>query len=228
MIIEKNKPLLAVDWSKVSHVRVTLEAKYNNGGLRWRQGTTDAKKNLSYNAHDDSAGPPYWPGAPIMYPDEGPAVVGTESASFVMPASAAFTAFGHWFAPLEVPRAGLLGFTLRAERERVALFWGWYKMPKGDGTMHPPMNRIGAPNIPRVAITPLDRNFKPLALDGEEVVIRPWEFFEFDNPQMYDEDPNAKAGGNADVAAILSGFTGDEIDGLRELLKVKSGKQKVT
>ncbi len=217
MIVEKNKPFLAVDWSKVSYVRVTLESGSN---LRFRYGTTEAKKNMTYNAHDTSSGPPVWPGQPIMYPEDGPASKGD---SFTMPLEAAGQVFGHWWAPLEVPKGGLEGFTLQGERERIAMFWGWYKLPKGDGTMHPPMNRLGPPNIPHVAITPLDRNFKPIKLEGEEVVIRPREFFDLDNPQMYDEDPNANK--NSDVAAMLQGFTADEIDGLRELLKVKSGKK---
>lgn len=231
MVIEKNKPILipGLDWSKVSHISVTLEQPYMGGGLRWRQGTTDAKKNLSYNAHDDTSGPPFWPGSPIMYPEDEPAVAGDpDRDSFIMPAEACFIAFGFPFAPQEVPRKGLIGFTVSIERERVALMWKYYKMPPGDGTMHPPMNRLGPPQVPHVALRPLDKRMKPIVVDGEEVVWRPREFYDFDNMQNYDvagaghdfeDDKNRH-----EVAAMLQGFTQEEIEGLRELLKARRGK----
>ena len=41
-------------------------------------------------------------------------------------------------APLTEPRRGLPGFTQSQQRQNVAAFWHWYKMPPGDGTMMPP------------------------------------------------------------------------------------------
>ena len=222
------QPIVAVDWEKVDFFKVTLERPFGkSGGLRWRQGTTTAKKNFSFNAHDPNAGPPFWPGAPIMWPEEGPAIAGDpDKDSFIMPAEAAFTAFGHFFAPLEVPRNGIVGFTQSDERSRVAAFWNWYKMPPGDGTMNPPMNRIGPPQIPHVALRPLSKNMLPIKDEGgNEVVIRPFEFWKFDDQALYDMNIAISAdvsGRDRDeVASLLSGFTSEEVDVLRELVKQK-------
>lgn len=187
MTIAPMTPLLAVDWEKVDMVRVTLEKPFGRaGGLRWRQGTTPSKKNLTYNAHSPEAGPPDWPGVPIMWPEDAPAIANTEADSFLMPLQAAMTAFGHFYAPMTEPKNGITGFTQGNERTRIAAFWGWYKMPPGDGTMMPPMNRIAAPSMPEVAIRPLNRNLAPLKIDGEDVVIRPFQFWKFDDETLYD------------------------------------------
>lgn len=229
MVIAKMQPVQIVDWEKVEFVRVTLEKPYKGGGLRWRHGTTDAKRNLNYNAHDPSSGPVFWPGANIMYPEDQPALAGNpDRDTFLMPLQAAMDCFGHFYAPLEVQKNGLIGLTLSEERTRVAAKWSWYKMPPGDGTMHPPMSRVGPPDIPDVALRPLSKTrMQPLKHDGEEIVIRPRDFFDFDNPAMYEKI--AGKSGDADVAAMLSGFTSDEIDVLRELVKAKvaNGKPKV-
>ncbi|MFZ1075389.1 MAG: hypothetical protein WAN50_03390 [Minisyncoccia bacterium] len=215
------EPLLAVDWEKVSHVRVTLEKPTRSGGLRWRQGTSEAKKNLSYNAHDPDSGGPYWPGAPIMYPEDAPAIAGDpDRDSFIMPVEACFTAFGYFYAPKTVPRNGIVGFTQTEERNRVAAFWHWFKMPPGDGTMNPPMNRIAAPDVPHVAIRPLSKSMLPVKDEaGNEIVIRPFEFWKFDDAALYDALPAAK---EHEVAQMLSGFTAEEIDAIRDL--VRKGK----
>ena len=219
-MIPQMQPVTCVDWESVTHVRVTLEKPYKGGGFRRRHGTAPSKRNLSFNAHDPDSGPPHWPGAPIMYPADAPAVAGDKARdSWVMPKQDAFTMFGHFYAPLEVKKNGLIGLTLSAERERVAMYWGWYKMPPGDGTMHPPMNRLGPPALPDVAIRPLDGSMLPISVDGEEVVIRPRDFFDFDNPNNYDIMP-AKAG----EVSGLEGLTREELEGLRELVKAKRGK----
>ena len=224
-MFEKNKPITAIDWEKVKQFRVTLKSPYapQGGGLRWRSGTSDSKKNLSYNAHDDSSGPPVWPGLPIMHPEEGPAVVGdADRESFIMDARIAFNCFGHFFAPLEVPKNGTIGFTMSSERERVAAYWGGYKMPKGDGTMHPPMARIGPPAVPDVELTPIGSNLKPIKLDGEEITIRVRDFFDFDNAGQYSVDSRAD---QESVAAGL-GLSQDELDEIREIVKAQRGKRK--
>lgn len=241
MTISPMEPLVGVDWSKVGHVKVTLEKPFKGSGLRWRQGTTSPQRNLNFNAMDKKSGPVYWPGVPIMYPEAAPAIAGdAERDSFIMSADisaqmmarreegrmgtapnpmlqAAFIAFGYFMAPLS-DEDGIVGFTQSTERSRVAAFWYWYKMPKGDGTMTPPMNRIGSPDIPQVALRPLNKNLQPVKVKGEEVVIRPHQFWRFDDPSMYDEDPSK----TADVASMLSGFTAEEIEGLRALVKAKN------
>ena len=220
MTIEPMKPLVAVDWEKVEMVRVTLEKPYGRaGGLRWRQGTTSAKKNLSYNAHDPESGGPHHPGVPIMWPEDAPAIANTETDSFLMPLQAAMTAFGHFYAPVTEPKNGVTGFTQGAERTRVAAMWAWYKMPPGDGTMNPPMHRIAAPAVPHVAIRPLNRNMIPMKdTDGAEIVIRPFEFWRFDDPTLYDVLPETEArmqqkDENAELRA--------EIAQLRKLVEAK-------
>lgn len=221
------QPLLGIDWDKVGFMKVTLEKPYKNGGLRWRCGTTDAKRNINYNANDQTSGLPYHPGVPIMYPDDAPAIAGDLTRdSFVMPLLAALDCFGYFYAPLEVPRGGLAGFTITEERSRVAARWHWFKMPPGDGTMMPPMNRLASPDIPAVALRPLTKTMQPLLVDGAEVVIRPREFFDFDDPRQYEQWDGKAAGTNADVAQMLQGFTQDEIDALREIVKARVASAK--
>jgi hypothetical protein len=248
------QPLVAVDWEKVDVVRVTLEAPYKGGGLRFRLGTGAAKKNATFNAQDPTSGPPYWPGSPLMYPEDAPAIAGDpERDSFTMTASlsammqtrnaesigdptrtAAFIAFGFFMAPLEVAKNGLIGFTQTTERIRIAAFWNWFKMPPDSKERLPSLQasnpaKIGPPAIPRVAIRPLTKNFMPLLVDGCEVVIRPFEFWKFDDPTMYhDWKPDELIAANADVNKMLEGFTSDEVEVLRGLVKAKvqSGKAK--
>lgn len=247
MTIDPMKPLTAIDWTKVKLARVTLEKPYKGGGLRFRHGTTDAKKNLSYKANDPDSGDPYIPGAPVMYPEDMPAIAGNvERDSWLMTADidattvtrreggrmgpggdttghALFLAFGFFMAPLVTARGAAPGFTISDERTRVAAFWGWYKMPKGDGTMMPPMNRIAAPDVPHVAIRPLDRNMQPLKdANGDEVVIRPFEFWRFDDKSMYDELPETEQTAAQSENASLRA----ELAELRALIMqgVKNGK----
>ncbi len=246
LVITPMAPLIAVDWDKVGHIKVTLEQPFKGSGLRWRQGTTAAQRNLSFDSHKpvSAKNPVYWPGAPIMYPENEPAVAGdTERDSFIMSADmsaqmmarreegrmgpapnptmqAAFIAFGYFMAPL-TDEEGIVGFTQSTERTRVAMFWNWYKMPPGDGTMNPPMNRIAAPDIPRVALRPLTKNLQPYKIKGEEVVIRPFEFWGFDDKAQYEPLPGQTAP-VSDVAQMLSGFTAEEIEGLRALVKAKN------
>lgn len=246
VVIEPMEPLTKIDWDKVGHIKVTLEKPFKNGGLRWRQGTTSPQRNLNFNANDKKSGPVYWPGVPIMYPEAAPAVAGDpERDSFIMSADmsaqmmarreegrmgpapnptmqAAFIAFGYFMAPL-TDEDGIVGFTQSSERTRVAAFWNWFKMPPGDGTMNPPMNRIAAPDIPQVALRPLNKNLQPLKIKGEEVVIRPFQFWKFDDATMYDAVSGQVP---ADVSSMLSGFTLEEIEGLRELVKAKRANGK--
>jgi hypothetical protein len=240
------QPIVAVDWEKIDHVRITLEKPFGkNGGLRWRQGTTDARKNLNYNAQDKKSGPPYWPGNPVMFPEDGPAIVGTESESFLMPASlstmlstrngetapdprahSAFVAFGFFMAPL-TDEDGLVGFTQTTERTRLAAFWNGYKRPPDSKERLPSlqaadMRMVGPPPIPHVALRPLTKNFTPLQIDGEEVVIRPFEFWRFDDASLYhgfDELPEIE-----ETTRMIEGLTTDELDALRGLLKTRMKK----
>ena len=57
----------------------------------------------------------------------------------------------------EVVEEGAVGFTQATERERICQFWGGYKYGPGDGTQNPPMIRVGPPDMPHVALVPLDR-----------------------------------------------------------------------
>lgn len=229
MKITPMQPVHIIDWEKVDFVKITLEKPYKNGGLRWRSGTSNPKRNLGFNASDPTTGKPYHPGVPIMYPEDAPAIAGdAERESFLMPIQAANDNFGHFHAPLETAGNGIIGFTITEERTRVAARWHWFKMPPGDGTMHPPMNRIAAPDVPQVAIRPLTKTMQPMKINGEEVVIRPREFFDFDAPNQYEQWDGKAAGANADVAMALQGFTQDEIDVIRDIVKarVANGKQK--
>ena len=204
---------LNLDWERVGSVRVKIE----KGSLRFRFGTSEAKKNLNFIAGDKRSGPPYFPGKPIFWPSDYAAQAGDpERETFIMPLERAMDCFGFWYAPLE--EEDLVGFTLSRERARVAAFWGGYKMPKGDGSMHPPMNLIGPPvHMPHVSITLLDRQMRPLKdEDGREIVVRPREFFEFDNPAQYEGEPENEL---ATAAAFMAGLTRDEMDDLREMLK---------
>ena len=232
-------PLLGLDWDKITTVRVTLESPYKGAGLRWRLGTMSAKQNLNHNPKDRSSGPQFWPGAPVMFPEDAPAIAGdSERNSWLMSANinamqqtrtgpvpdptqqAAFIAFGYFMAPREVEGGGIEGFTIGSERTRVAAYWGWYKMPKGDGTMHPPMNRIGPPDIPDVSVRPLTKNMNPIKVDGKEVVIRVREFWDFDDPNQYEALP-----GQVEAAdAMFEGLTRDELNDLRDLVRGKRAK----
>jgi hypothetical protein len=212
---------LVLDWERVGSVRVKVE----KGTLRFRFGTTAAKKNLNFVAGDKRSGPPWFPGKPEFWPADYTAQAGDpDKESFIMPLERAMDCFGFWYAPLE--EEDLVGFSLSKERTRIAQFWGGYKMPKGDGTMHPPMNLIGPPrHMPYVAITLLDRQMRPLKdEEGREIVIRPREFFNFDDMSQYEEDPAAVAS----QVSFLEGLSRDELEALRELVKERQSRRAKT
>lgn len=208
MTIDPNHEI-HLDWESVKFVNVRVL----KGKLRFRCGTTMPIRNMDFDArrpqgHRDSK--KFFPGNPVMWPSkDGFAEAGTPTENFIMPADIsrmmgvksqegmgylpdpnaypAFIAFGFFMAPVE---EGLLpGFTLAAERERIATFWGGYKYPKGDGNMMPPMTRIGPPSVPHVELTLLDAMQQPIMVDGEPVVINPRAFFNFDDPSYYEAAP---------------------------------------
>ena len=213
---------LIVDWERVGSVRVTV----TKGTLRFRFGTSDARKNVNFNANDRKSGPPWFPGKPTFWPADYVAQSGNpDKESFIMPLDIARDVFGWWNAPLE--EEDIVGHTLSAERSRVAAFWGGYQMPRGDGTMHPPMNRIGPPiHMPHVGITLLDRQMNPLKDEFNVLYppIRPRAFFEFDDLQQYDADPNASP---AAVASAFDGLSSEELGFLRDLVKDMRAKKNV-
>lgn len=250
MTITSMEPVTVVDWDKVTHVKVTLEEPWRGGGLRWRQGTTEPRRNLSFNPHDPDDEGPWFPGVPIMYPDESPAIAGDpERDSFFMPANinahvqgkkskeilpdvrqhAAFIAFGYFMAPKSEPKNGVVGFTQGNERPRLAQFWHGYELPN-IATDPRNTSRIGPPAMPRVAIRPLTQAMLPMKYEGEEIVIRPYSFWQFDDPLMYDPIPDGhKARGFVKVpeaTGFLAGLTQDEMEALREMLKVKVASAK--
>jgi len=251
MNIAPMEPLTLVDWDRVTHVKVTLEAPWRGGGLRWRQGTTEPRRNLSFNPHDPDDEGPWFPGVPIMYPDDAPAIFGDpERDSFFMPANinahlqgkkskeilpdvrqhAAFIAFGYFMAPRVEPKNGIVGWTQANERPRLAQFWHGYDLPN---VAADPRNtsRIGPPQMPKVALRPLNQAMMPIKYEGEEIVIRPYSFWQFDDSQLYDPIPEGHrvrgAAKDPGVPAFLNGLTQDEMEALREMLKAKvSGAKK--
>lgn len=213
-----------MDRSEVTTVKVVLEKPWvygrPKGTLRIRLGTTAATKNLNYDARKPSLGPPYWPGKPILFPGDEPAVAGdAQRDSFVMPIEDAKQAFGDWDAPIDEAPDGIPGHTRNAERERVAAFWYGYKICDGDGTMHPPMWRIGAPAVPHVAIYLLDSRNRTMKEDGKEIVIRPWDLFNFD--AFLDTLPASEE----QINTVLGELDADELADLKELLKERRGKK---
>lgn len=240
-MFEPLKPITNVDWMRVEYVRVKLLKPHGKGGgLRFRVGTQPPIRNADFDPKKRGS-LPFFPGVPIMYPEDRPVIAGTENDSFVMPASmsksiwaktdqgratlpdpdhhAAFTAFGFFMAPLE--EVDLPGFTIRQERERIAQFWGGYRYPKGNGDMVPTMTRIGPPEIPHVELTLLDRNQRPIKVGGQEAKIYPREFFMFDDPSFYGaEDKDRELSG----ALGIEGLTREELDVVRELVRVRRGK----
>lgn len=236
LVIEKMQPLTAVDWEKVEFFQCTLEKPYQGGPLRFRLGTADPKENLNHDPRNKRSGPKFFPGKPLMWPEDEPAVAGDPARdNWIMPASITATirtrgaevvgdpvrqvgyqAFGYFMAPL-TDEDGLSGFTQSAERVRVASFWNWFKMPPGDGTLRPPMNRVGPPAVPAVAIKLMDRNMKPIKVEGSEVIIRPREFYNFDDMSQYDTHLDTSP--KDDLVTALRGFSTEEIEGLRALLK---------
>lgn len=218
-------------------VKVVLEKAWvygkPKGTLQIRYGTSPATKNLNYDARVPSKGPVYWPGKPIYYPADEPAVAGDpERNSFIMPLLAAKQVFGDWDAPEEDDPLGIPGHTRAAERERVAQVWFGYKICDGDGTMHPPVIRIGLPAVPFVAIYPLDSRNRPVkGDDGKQVVIRPWDLYDFgaslDALPAEPETINSAVGElNAEEIVLLKAILKDR--GLLDVLKalVEGGKQK--
>jgi hypothetical protein len=242
-MIKPMEPVLIVDWDKVTHVRVTLEEPWLGGGLRWRQGTTEPRQNASFNAHDPDNEGPWYPGVPIMYPEDAPAIAGDpERDSFIMPGNinarvqsrkgeiipdvrqhAAFIAFGYFMAPLTEGKRGVIGFTQSNERPRLAQFWHGFELPNVRDDSRA-TNRIGPPHIPKVALRPLTQAMMPLKYEGQEIVIRPYSFWKFDDPMLYDPIPEGhmvRGVKKADAAEYISGLTQDEMEALREMLKAK-------
>src|SRR5271156_322409 len=203
MTIAPMQPLVAVDWDRVAFMRVTLEEPWKGGGLRWRQGTTEPRQNLSFDASSrGKSGPRFWPGAPIMYPEDAPAIAGDpERASFIMPANmnarvtsrrgemvpdvrqhSAFIAFGYFMAPL-TDDDGIVGWTQSNERPRVAAFWHGYEFPVTPDPTHYSLLRVGPPEMPKVSLRPLTTSMVPLKdAEGKEIVIYPHSFWNFDDP----------------------------------------------
>ncbi len=241
-MIKPMEPIIIVDWDRVTHVRVTLEEAWRGGGLRWRQGTTEPRQNFSFNPHDPDSDGPWYSGMPIMYPESGPAIAGDpERDSFIMPANvaariqsrsgeiipdvrqhAAFIAFGYFMAPLTEGKRGVVGFTQSNERPRIASFWHWYEMPNiPDDRKN--MSRIGPPAVPKVAIRPLNQSMLPLKHEGEEIVIRPFSFWKFDDAALYEPIPPGhippRKVGSPSSASLLESLAPEEIEALREMLK---------
>lgn len=217
-----------MDRSEVTSVKVVLEKPWlygkPKGTLQIRLGTSKATKNLNFDARRPSMGPPYWPGKPVLFPSDEPAVAGdAQRNSFVMPIEDAKQAFGDWDAPIDEAPDGIPGHTRTAERERVAAFWFGYKLCDGDGSMHPPMYRIGVPAVPQVAIYLLDSRGRTLKEDGKEVVIRPWELFDF--AAVLDAVPIDEQS----VNSLIGELSADEVNELKEILKERArGKEKAS
>jgi hypothetical protein len=229
-------PVATVDWDEVDFIRCTLESPYGKGGLRFRLGTKDAKRNLSWEAgREEVTGPQYHPGAPIMFPEDKPAVPGD---SWLMAASisamtqgrngqpipdgarhAGFVAFGFFMAPLlATPR--IVGFTQSTERERIAAFWHQFKYPSNRATANEKkilMARIASPDVPDVSVRPLDRQMQPVKdAAGNEVVIRVREFWNFNDPSQYEvlEDAPPALAPQSEIAKALEGLSVEDIRAL--------------
>lgn len=207
-------------YPEVKFVRVTLEKPWvygrnPKGSLRVRLGSTDAVKNPDYNPKDQVRFPRYLPGHPIWYPADGPAIAGDEDRdSWIMESTAARDAFGDWNAPEEEDLKGIPGHTIGSERERVARLWFGWKICNGDGTMHPPMYRIGVPAVPIVSIHFLDGRNRPMKDEkNQPIVIRPWDMYHFES--FLDALPEEEKTGDA----ILSSLTTDEVEFVRMLVK---------
>ncbi len=241
-------PIVSVNWEEVDFLHCTLDSPYKGGGLRFRLGTKDAKLNLDHDPKNHKTGPKHFPGAPIMYPDDAPAVAGDKArASWIMPASVSsmvigrsgqpvpnaavhsgFVAFGYFMAPL-VEEAGIVGFTMGTERQRLAAFWGQFKFPEGDGKRIY-MNRVAAPDVPDVTIRPLSKQMQPLKNpDGSEITIRVRDFWNFNDPTQYATDvtlPSLPA--SDEVAELLKGMTDKEREFLLNMVRKGASGGKTT
>lgn len=226
-------PIDVVDWEDVDFIHCTLETPFKDGGLRFRLGTKDAKRNLDYNPHDRRNRNPYFAGLPIMYPEDAPAVAGSDHASWLMPASmssmsvgrsgqpipngaahSGFVAFGFFMAPIEEDE-GRVGFTLSVERSRVAAFWAGFKFPsdkENKGRAGAQMNRIAAPDVPDVTVRPLSKSMQPLKdVAGKDIAIRVREYWNFNDLSQYDvPDSLPQLPARDEVSELLAGMTGEE------------------
>lgn len=233
-------PIAGIDWEDVDFIHCTLESPYKGGGLRFRLGTKDAKRNLDFDPNNRKSGPPYWPGAPIMYPENEPAVAG-KMATWLMPASisamsvgrngapvpngalhAGFSAFGFFMAPLN-EEDGLVGFTQSAERSRVAAFWAGFKFPsdrENKGRPQPQMSRIAAPDVPDVTVRPLSKSMTPLTdPSGREITIRIRDYWDFNRPDQYDAAELPQLPEPDEVTNLLQGMTEKEREYLLAMVR---------
>jgi hypothetical protein len=161
---------------RVTQVKVTLEKPHRGGALLLRRGTDPARRNPDWNPGNPNSGPQYIAGDPIVY---GPLIAGDPvKDSCIMPLDAAKDLFGDWDAP-EVERPGArLGYVKWIEKERLARSWGGYKRVKANGTMTPDLTPVGPPEVPYVAIRPVDARGN---VDESAPAVYPRSHFGFDD-----------------------------------------------
>lgn len=193
------------------HVRVTLEKPWRGGALLLRMGSNEARKNPNFVAGRPETGAPFTPGEPILL---GPITAGdAERDSTVITAEQAKHMFGDWDAPQNEITGRPRSWTQGQERQRIAMLWGWFKIQAADGTQHPPMGPVGPPDVPFVALRPLDAQMRIMKAEGKEIIHRPREYYGFDNDEHY---AGARA---AEAARGITGQNNASTDALREQLK---------
>lgn len=236
-----------IDWEAVDFIHCTLESPYKGGGLRFRLGSKDARKNMDFVAGQRKTGDPYIPGTPVMYPEAVPAIAGDpQRNTWIMPASvtamamtrkgetvpdgsrhAGFVAFGFFYAPL-VEDPSIVGFTQNTERGRVATFWNGFKFASdrsNKGKSHPEMSHIGPPDVPDVTVRPLSRTMQPLLYpDGSEIAIRVREYWNFNDPSQYATEELPQLPAQDDVAKLLRGLTEKEQEVLIQLVRREASR----
>ncbi len=172
-----------IEGRDIRHVRVTLEKPWRGGALSFRMGSTDPRRNPMYDSKRPESGGVFLPGEPILL---GPLTAGDgDRDSCVITAEQAKHLFGDWEAPQGEQPGRPRTWTHSQERSRVAMLWGWFQLQAGDGTANPPMGMIGPPDVPFVALRPLDAQMRPIKVNGAEVVHHPREFYDFDNGAHY-------------------------------------------
>lgn len=173
------------------YVRVTLETPFKGGGYRMRVGSNPAVRNPSWDANNPQAGPQFIPGGPAFYPTDGSFLIADDPArnSVQVPAWVAKVEFGDWEAPAVEARGQIAKHTRGNERERLIHRWNLYRRPKSNGSFNPDLKPLGLNPYPHVAIRPLSaRGFPEKDEQGNEIVIRPFKFFGFED-EHFEAEP---------------------------------------
>jgi hypothetical protein len=149
-----------------------------------------------------------------------------EQNGFFVPVEAARLWFGNWRVTPETDTHGQYDESYGYERNRVAMFWGWWEMPQTgpSGLSHlrrgeegPDTTKIGPPRVPHVLIESVDGRGKTTG----DVKYRPWDHF-----RWQDDVVPGYASKSTAASSQIETFTAAQLRALADEIESRQKAQK--